>query len=483
MAVGVKVETSVRSGSSQPLVAPSGQYFVVGQCERGDTSKPVSLRSMADYDRFLGGRVTYGTLFDDLKVFFEEGGSLAHVARVVGATATVGTLTLADRSASAGLSTLRIDAQNAGAWSSGATVEITDGTDANTFNVIVRYGTDVETFAGIADPAAAVLRLQASKYVRATNLGSASAPPTNNPRVLAPTPLTAGNDQRATIVTADYTAALNRFTKGMGDGVVAMPGQTAAAGYTALEAHAKANRRLCLIAGARGLDANALRAIATANPSPRLGVVGPWINVPDGSGGYRTVSPEGFAAAKRNLAAAVGPWRAPGGLIGKAQYVSGLDQEFDTDTADALDTGRVCVIRLIQGSPRLYGWRSTSTDEGNYYSLTSQDTLNRATVQGEAILEPFVFDVVDGRRQALARMAAEMAGLFEEWRAAGGLFEMVNAAGEQVDPGYSVNTGPEVNTLERLSRNEVRVECAIRPSPSASLITYSIVKVGLTASV
>lgn len=480
---GVKVETSTRSGAVQPLTAPAGQYFVAGLVERGDIVKPVSLRSMADYDRLLGRRVTYGALYDDLRTFFEEGGSLAHVARVVGATATVGSLTLADRSTAPGLNTLRIDAANPGAWSTGVTVEVRDGVDLNTFDLIVRHGTTVETFAGLADPAAAVTRLAGSQFVRAVSLGSASVAPANNPKVVAATALTAGNDQRASVVTADYIAALGRFGKGMGDGAVAIPGQTSTAAHTGIEAHAKAARRLALVAGARGLDANALKAVAAATPSPRLGVFGPWINVPDGNGGTRAISPEGYVAAKRNRAADVGPWRVPGGVIGKADYAVSLDQEFESDAADSLDAGRVSVIRLINGSPRLYGWRSTSPDEDNYFLLTSQDTVNRATVVGEAILEPFVYEPIDGRRQMLSRLAAEMTGLFEEWREDGGLYENIDAiTGDRIDPGYRVNTGPDVNPLASLARNEVRVECAIRPSPSAALITYSIVKVGLTGS-
>lgn len=487
---GVKVTTSARSGPTTPQTAPSGQYFVTGITERGSIDRPVSLRSMADYARLLGARVTYGAVYDDVRTFFEEGGSLVHVARVVGATPTVGTLALADRSLDPGLATIRLDAQNPGAWSTGLTAEVQDGQDdvaagGKTFNIVIRLGgVIVERYDNLPDPATAVTRMAGSEYVKATNLGNATpagSTAANSPRVAAAAAFSAGADDRATATVASYIDALSRFGIGMGDGIVAIPGQTIAAAYTGIADHCRTNRRLGILVAPRSTDAGTLRTTAAQNSSEFTGLFAPWVQVSDGAGGSRAITPDGFVAAKRSLAHATGPWVAPAGEGGRARYVIGVDQEFDALTGDALYAGRVNAIRTISGTARLYGWRSTSKDEANFGSLTSQDMINRVVTEGEARLEPFVFQVIDGRGQLLSRINGEMVGMLEPMRAAGGLYPMIDVTGDEIDPGYRVSTGPEVNTPQTLARNEVKVDIGIRPSPTADLITYSIVKVGLTA--
>jgi hypothetical protein len=181
---------------------------------------------MADVATYLGTRQSYGNVWDQLKVFFDEGGQQAYVARVVGPAATKGTLSLNDR-AVAPQPTLRIDAQNPGSWSSQITVEVQDGASPNTFRLLVRLNGDlVEDYNNLVTPADAVSAMGKSPYVRATDLGSATAAPDNRPVVAAATALSVGSDDRASVVAATYTAALAQFVPGFGDGAVAIPGQT-----------------------------------------------------------------------------------------------------------------------------------------------------------------------------------------------------------------------------------------------------------------
>ena len=86
---GLVVQTSARSGPAGVVLAPSGNYFVLGITERGPVDKPVKINSLSDYRRVFGERVTYGAVYDDVQVFFESGGAQAFVQRVVGAAATV----------------------------------------------------------------------------------------------------------------------------------------------------------------------------------------------------------------------------------------------------------------------------------------------------------------------------------------------------------------------------------------------------------
>lgn len=488
MAVGVVVETGARPGASAAFRRPGSTYFVSGQTERGDTANPVLIRSMAEYEEKLGGRVTYGFLHDDLTTFFAEGGERAYVARVVGTTPTVGTHTFVDR-AGAPLSTLRIDAKNAGAWSANVTVQITDGAIANTFRVLVYLdGELVETFYELTSPTDAATQINArSGLIAAADLGSVTVAPNNNPAVVAATALSAGTDDRGTIVAGNYTAALARFGPELGSGFVAIPGQPSSTVGAGLIAHGKANRRVVGSAPAVGQSIAAAKAAATAlratSGSEFAGFFYPWVTIPDGSGGLRTIPPEGYVAAMRARAfREAGPYRAPAGEIAVSKFVTGTEGAVLTaanvnDLADA----RVNPIRTMAGTVRLYGWRSLSVDEVNYKLLTARDTLNVVAMRAEAALEQFVHRPVDGRGLLFGEIEAELVAILDPMRAAGGLYELIDDEGNRVDPGYVIDSGPSVNTPEVLANNEVRANVAIRISPAAELITITVTKVAFDA--
>lgn len=475
---GVTVRTATRSGPVNPSIPPSGRYFVAGQFERGRTNLAELVRSLAEVEVLYGGRVSYGSAYDDLRMFFEEGGTEAVVIRVVGPAATIGTHSYLNTAGSP-VATLKVDAISAGAWSSGVTVAIAAGTEASTVKVTVTGPLDVEVYDNLATTAAIVSALTASKYVRGTDLGQGLP-------AVASSALSAGTDDRASITAAHMYGALALFGPEWGTGAVAIPGYAASLVGTGLMAHAKELRREALLAAAVGTnDAGYLTAADAfiGTDGEYGGLFGPWVTVPLGGGASKLVSPEGYVAAARARAhLAVGPWRAPAGEISIARFITGVERELTRAQGDTLDEGHVSAIRTIAGTTRLYGWRSLSSDEDNYALLTGRDVLNTVAYECEARLERYVFETIDGKGQLLASVAGELVGILDPMRAAGGLFErFVN--GEQVDPGYSVDVGPTVNTEAVLNANTIAAVVALRVSPVGTLVDVTIVKAGLTASV
>ena len=90
---------------------------------------------------------------------------------------------------------------------------------------------------------------------------------------------------------------------------------------------------------------------------------------------------------------------------------------------------------------------------------------------------------VHRKGQLLASVAGELVGIVDPMRAAGGLYENYDADGNLVDPGYSVDVGPTVNTVAVLNANKIAAVLALRVSPVGTLIDLTIVKAGLTATV
>ena len=64
-------------------------------------------------------------------------------------------------------------------------------------------------------------------------------------------------------------------------------------------------------------------------------------------------------------------------------------------------------------------------------------------------------------------------------RQAGGLFALFDGNGKQIDPGYLVETGSNINTLASLNTNTVKAKLSLRVAPTAALVSVTVIKVGL----
>lgn len=481
---GVLVTTGAVAGPSAPTLAPASTYFAVGLAERGATDRAVLVNSFAQYQEEFGVLTSYTALFDDVKTFFEEGGSRAYVARVVGPAATTGTLAsgLLDRHASTPVATINISARSPGAWSSRITVQVLNGSVTNTFRILVLLDGKIRRdYANLRTPQEAVSRMSADPYVRVTDAGSATAAPLNNPAVVGPSALSAGTDDRASVTASTYIAALPLFESGFGDGAVAVPGIGPSV-HAGLIAHSIAYNRLALLVEARTADKATLTGTAGALDAPRAGLFAPWIRVPDGFGGTKTISPEGFVAAARAKAHAVGPWKAAAGESSRARYVVAADVVYSAAESDELDGAKVNVIRTIASSLRLYGWRSLAADQENWGLLTNADTVNRVVVEAYRRLEPYVFDVIDARGHLMAKITGTLTGIVQPMANASGLFARIAADGTVLDPGYRVTVDGDINPVSSLAQNKVLAQLGIRVSPTAALVELTVTKAAVTAA-
>lgn len=488
---GVVVTTGAVAGPSAPTIAPASTYFAVGLAERGDTTKATLVRSFAEFEAAFGGRTTYSALYEDLKMFFEEGGTRAYATRVVGGAATTGALTggLKDRTVSSPPATLNVSARNAGAWSTKIKVQVLDGAAADTFRIRV-YLTDsggvdrlVRDYTNLHNPQEAVSRMSGDPYVRVTDAGSASVAPVNNPVVVGPVALSAGADDRAAVVAGDYVTALGRFEIGFGDGAVAIPGLGPSV-HAGLIAHADAYNRLALLVEDRDSDTDTLLDTASQLDAKRAGLFAPWVMVPDTFGGSKTISPEGYVAAARARAhGAAGPWQAAAGENSKARYIVAPDVVFSAAQGNDLDDGKVNVIRTVAGSTRLYGWRSLAADEDNWAYLTGADVVNRVVTEAYLQLEPYLFGIIDAKGHLLAKVAGTLEGIVLPMANAGGLFARFDPNnGDQIDPGYRVNVGSDLNPVGSLALNQVIAELGIRVSPTAAIVQLTVTKAAVTAA-
>lgn len=479
MPVGVIVTTAPARGAGGIDLNEAAQFFLPILSERGPIT-PTLVRSMGDLRALYGDRVTYGFGHDQLETYFAEGGTRAWVRRVVGASATTGTLNLNDR-AGTPLQTLRVEASSPGAWSGDVAVEVADGFVADTFNLYVTYkGDRVETYTNLTSPADAVTKVNPSSvYIRLVNLGSATAAPNNNPAVAAQTSISTGTDDRASVVANTYITALADFGPELGAGVVAIPGFDHLTVGAGLKAHAAAHNRLALLAPAAGTSvaaaASAARTLRAGTQNEYVGFFYPHVTIPDGTGGTRTISPEGYVAGVRaRTVTQYGTSRAPAGEIAASTFVVGVERILTKAETNTLSDDAVSPIRQMLGSVRLYGWRSLSADENNYRFLNGRDVLNDISVRAERILEQFLYETIDSRGHLFVQIATALAGMMQPFADAGGLYSLND------DGGYRIDTS--MNTPTNLAAGEIKVALSLRISPVGELIRLLISKVSLSSA-
>lgn len=484
MPTGVQVTIGAVAGSGGGDLTLEAQFFLSGTATRGDVTAPIIARSYSEFLDLVGPRTAAGSAHDAVRAFFGENDGTGRVvfARTVGPGATsAATVTLKDRSGGAGINTLVVNAANPGPWGAGMSVVVTDGILVNTYDLAITYGGQVvESFKGLATPAAAVTAAARSLWVRITNAGSATAAPGNNP--LAGTfALVGGADDVANVAQAHLVLALDRFTADFGPGIVAIPGQpqTVAA---SLAAHCALTNRVGVIAAAAGTSytaantlADGLRATTNART---LRMVWPWVTLPaDGEAGVRTVSPEGFYAGRRAATIGrVGVWQPPAGEFGQAQYVTGPEISATTTQRDSLADHAIVPI-VATPSTRIYGDRSLSADEITWRQGAYSDLAGTLAYEMSAAAEPMVGKAIDGLRGAFfAEFLTRLTGVLAPYADARGLVP----AGDGSDPGYGVDLSANNGTT--ISQGRAIADVSFRPPGVAELILMRLTKTGFTTT-
>lgn len=483
---GIVVNTSVRTGPATTNTSPVASWFVVGLTQRGPAATARLVTSIADYETVFGEYASYGAVYQQVQTFFEEGGAEVYVSRVVGASATAGTLAVPNTTAGTALT---LTATGPGEWSQNLEVTLTALGSGKTLKAYL--GGDLVYNSGeVANAQALVNKITGSSV--ATKYFTASIGSGTFADISSATAFSAGDDDRAAIVDQDWLDAMDAFGSELGAGAVSLPGFVTSGNAESIHAsvleHCYTNHRTAILsvpedytASEAGDHAESMSAYDYAEYG---GLFYPWVDMSLDDGTALTISPEGYVAAKRSVAYnRVGPWSAYAGLVTQSNFITGLSESISKTTGDALDEQRCNALRIINGAVRVYGFRSLSSDEDNYRFLNAREMLNFVVVQAEEVLEDLVFSPIDGRNALFTQVKGRLTGLLEPIRIAGGLYEAFDATGKRIDYGYSVVVSDAINPVSQLAGGLVRARVGIRVSSIGDQIQVDVTKSNLTASV
>lgn len=503
--VGVNVTTGVRVGPTGTLSAPASPLFIVGTAQKGPTDRARLVLGMSQFEEIYGEFSSSYTLHDNVKTFFEEGGSRCYVARAMGASASVAEVAVTDSGAA---TSFTLKAKSPGVWANTSSSPLKYGLSAtvtvsgSTASVNIFYK-NILVWAGgpFADE---TLQDGSTKYAKQAiaeaingsgilaELVEAVVGASNNLPAAGTYDLTGGTE--STPNDTQNVSALALFDYDLGAGAVAIPGSFGTTVWDGLRDHAKANRRIAICGFQVGTTSSSAITSAQAywgnTTSSRtdgsyMAFYWPSVKIPDGFGGTKDLPPEAYVAAARSRAhVQSGPWQVGAGDISTAQFVTGLYEAVSRTLGNTLDGNRVNALRVINGAVQVYGARAVSSDEINWRYITYRDTLNYITAQAEVALEPLVFSVIDGRGNLFSRISSILTAIMDPIRVAGGVFEAFNPdTGQQIDRGYSVQVDSSNNPLTSLANGVVNAKIGARVSPIADQINVSITKSSLTAPV
>ena len=477
---------------------PTSTFFVVGYTPWGPANVPTTVTSYADFARqFMGGNGfdANSYLDDALHAFFNLfPGRQAVVVRVVGAAKTLGTLSLKDGSAGAGLNTLRVDAKYP-SLRADIKVTVAAGTLADTFKLTVRSlfveGGRTEIFDNLtlADAATLVYVNQTSKLVNLTNLASATAAPLNNPRVLAETALAAGVDDFAGLSAGDFVGVAGPPKTGLqalndeiyGTGQVAVPGITDETTHAALIAHAAAYHRLALLDPPLASSKSDVATSRAIYGSSHGALYWPWVKCLgfDGSGVTKFYPPSGFAAgACAQVDRTIGVHKAPANIVVPAaidvERLSGGQPQVDDATREYLNGLDVNVIApLSNQGVKIYGARVMTPADRRVSFVHEIRLLNELYYAGKLGYQWAVFQVVDGNGRLFRDLRSSGNAFLRNFYQAGALY------GKTEKEAFVVIADDSNNPAEELALGRVHIQWAVRISPTSEIIILHIDNVPL----
>jgi phage tail sheath protein FI len=448
-------------------------WFVIGTAENGPDT-PVLVRSFSEYTNKFGGRTGYTTSYDSMETFFRDGGSRVYFQRVFGPAPTKGFLVIQDTAVAP---VLRVEAKNAGAWSTALRVAVTVPS-AGLFQITLSNADGVlETSPEFTAKQDAIDWSNLSDYVNVISAG----PSTLDPGPLAATPLSAGTDDAAAATDPQWVTALAKLSIELGAGQVSAPGRTSSAIQKALLQHAYDMNRVAILDSAYAATPSKATLLAQADglrddPNARYGALfAPWAQVPGIVSGTLRLVP--YSAVQAALMARMPNANVPAaGKNGESRYAIGVVGAFNDPDREELNEGGVDIAREMFGGVRTYGYRTLADPAKlrGWIGLNNVRLVMEIKAKSYAIAEDFTFHQIDGEGIVFEKFAGQLTGMLVPYYESGALY------GTAADEAFFVDVGNAVNTPETVANGEIRAVIYIKTSPFAELVAIDIVKQQIT---
>ena len=468
--VGVEyVITAQSSPALSNTVSARAQF--VGITAKGPLNYGQPVGSYDQFVRLFGGRAPFETLSTDVKLFFEEQGGAGeiYVTRVVGDAATNGSVTLQD-GATTPADTLTVETTEPGSHSSDYAVIVSTATTGGVTLTVVEQTTGrvLAAFDGTT-PAELVERSLGNANVVIRSLGNENLPAAGT------FPLSGGTDDRDTVTSTHYVAALDAHKSVPAGVAVLVPGQSPANVASGVAAHCHNRHKVALLDVPKGSSIDQAKAIGDdllGDPYMQyVGVFYPHLRTQDnwvaGASAYA-------AAARATTHRTKSPAAAPAGAARKTTAVSAPLVALDEDDINNLNTSRVNGVLSEGGRHYLYNYVTPSSDAA-LFNLNDTDaanaiasSLDSAFRSDEILFEP------NGRPELLTRIRGHIETVLNRYYEDGYLQPRLDADGNVIDTGYVASIENVVESSQGAPYDQLHVQLDVRFRPTLRHISMSV---------
>lgn len=465
------VEVTSQEQPIQGISTSIGAF--VGVTQKGAIGQSILVTSWQDFVNKCGGFISSSYLAYAVRGFFDNGGRIAYISRVVhfatGAkTSLPATITVDDASAA---DAFKVDAESDGVWGNALAYQVSSWNVTNktfTFTVflnnVVKEQYNGVTLATLDD------LINGKSLVKVTVLNEAAT------LVNKKESLTGGNDGLTGLADEDYigsSATHNGLYAFDNDPVriLAVPGITSTAVLAGLQTYVD-TRKDCFAVGDIPLGSTPTTVISfkeTLNvSSERVGLYYPWINVSDpigvGKSPIKMIPPSGhIAGIFARIDTEQGVFKAPAGTDAVLQKAISLEYVVNDEEQALINPIGVNAIRVFAGTGIIV-WGARCSDGIHYVPVRrSADFVEQSIMASSrwAVFQP-------NNEKLWLKIDMNIRDFLRDFWEKGGLF------GETEEQAFYVICDDTINNQETIDNGETKVQYGLAQQKPSEFIEFEV---------
>ncbi len=442
------------------------QAFMAVATEKGP-STPRRKFSLRQWVATFGAALQFSHGYNAAQLLYEEGTKAVVTQRVTGPN-PVRASSIASNSSAAHV--IQFEAVDIGEYGNSLTRQFVAGSGSNVQLIIGDASGPLMHSPDLGSQAAIVAWGNATGIVTVGALAGEGLPVTDGAAVH----LAGGTDDHTHITNTSYGEALAMFDERMGPGQVILPGLTSEEAHSIAINHGVALDRIVLLDLPDSGDGATLTGnVATSRShagANRSAAFAGWVITPDGI----EVPPAAAAAAKMAASdlATGNPNEPAAGDNGQMVWVTGLTQDFDAATREALDVGGVNPLYDVNGLGQIEVY--------DYDTLVDPEVDPLTTALSNARLDMLIrwharkigrsldFKEVDPQGLLASRYNGLLVGMLKEYQGKGAIY------------GFSVDTA-SVNNATTASEEKLNARMKVQRSPYAKAVYLDVTNYAIGA--
>jgi hypothetical protein len=444
------------------------QVFVVGVTQKGSSVASYRAFSFAQWVERFGAAVAGSNVYQHVRTLFEEGAKAVVTIREVGPAPVRATRVVKNAAVK---TVMTLSAQWFGEYANSITTQFT--VLGAGVQLTIREGATILSQSGELLTQEAIVAYCASTGILTAALAAEAGLPVADGAAVA---LAGGADDHANATNAQATAAANLLDKRQGPGMICFPGKTTAEAYALLCEHHVNFDRVGLAdlvdSGVAGTLTGAVSATRALAGSDGVLATAPWVTTPDAF----TVPPSAFVGAKiaAQYLASGDPNQPAAGTNGKANWITGLTQDFTPATREALDAGGVNAILNVDsvGNIQMYGFDTLANPATNPLGTAASNALLDMLIRWKArkVGKELAFKEIDPQGRLASRYHGRLDAMLKIMEGQGAIYA------------FEVDTD-SVNNLATAQEKKLLARIGVQRSQYSKVVYLEVVNSAIGANI